>query len=203
MRFSFKALLVLATLFCFGLEEFGVQEAQAGTLVRRPRSRFVRFRRQLKASTYIAKRDQQPGKRGDEYGDKKSISKVYASRFKQYKLELRYWQREKKLAEKLEKQYSKMQEKRAIQEAKARVEIARRLAKQKQKERMLLANQEQVQADAESEDKEKATKSKSLFSKLSNKADTANGKYIKGKTGFRKDKLKFMSRVFLTLFGKE
>lgn len=206
MKSSFKAAFFIATLFCFGLEEFAVEQAQAGVLVRQPRSRLFQFRRRGKRSTYIAKKDKQPGRRGRDYGVKKTIGKVYASRLKEYKVAIKNWQKEKKLAIKLEKQYAKMKQRQDAKDAKTRMEMARRLAKQREKQQIAIAQsqeEEAAQAAETGEGDKKTSKSKSFFSKLSGKTDTAKSTYVKGKTGFKKDKLKFMSRLFLSLFGKE
>ena len=205
MKFSFKAFLIIATLFCVSLDEFAIEEAQAGLLVRQVRSR---YRRRTKKSTFASIKTQ-PKTGGAAFGMRKSVGKVYASRLKEYKIALKYWQKEKKLVEKIEKENQKLLVKKQKEDAKARVEMAKRVAKQREKQKIALAEAQAGQAaheaeTADSSGEKKSSKSKSFFSKLAGKTDTAQpGTPVTGKTGFKREKLKFMSRLFLSLFGKE
>lgn len=207
MKFSFKALLVFSTIFFIGIEELSVQEAQAGVVVRR-RIR-SRFKTKVKKQTAALRATSGPIGGGKTFGTKKSINNVYKARLKEYKIALKLWQKEKKLAEKLEMQYAKERAKQQKIEAKARAEYAKKLAKQRERQQIAITEaREEAAAEEKSSSKEAANdtdkkKDKSIFSKLTEKAQGAKTTVTQSKTGFKKDKLKFMSRLFLSLFGRE
>lgn len=190
------------------LQEFDIEQAEAGVVV----TQRIRSRYKVKRTKSTRALKKTLGKTEmNAFGSRKSMNKVYKARVKEYKIALKMWQKEKKEAERLEKQYAKLREKQIKIEAKARVEMAKRLAKQRERQQIAITEAKEEAAAEESEQKDSAKskdgkKSQSIFSKLTSKSsDSAKVDNSSGerKTQFKKDKLKFMSRLFLSLFGRE
>jgi hypothetical protein len=203
MKFSFKAFLVLAITFFFAFDGITIQDAQAGQLVRRRLT--SRYRLKVRRSTVALRGTSGRIGGGKNFGTEKSITNVYKARVKEYKIALKMWQKEKKEVEKLQKEYAKLRAKQQKQEAKDRLEMAKRLAKQRERQQIAIAEarEEGVTHEAEKSSTKDTKKSQSIFSKLTNKGEATNSAPPAKKTLFKKDKLKFMSKLFLSLFGRD
>ena len=192
----FASLLIASNLYI-------PKDAQAGVLIRRAAQ--SSFKTRKASSTTILKSLPQPSG-GKTFGTRKSINAVYKARLKAYKQALKQHKKEQKLLAKLEKAKKKAKEKRAK-------EVAKEQAKQRKEQAQIEFNKKEEVKDSSSKDSAKSSaenssesmesqeEPKSFFSRFTN--SDKEGAAEKVKTKFKKSKLRFISRLFLSWFGGE
>jgi len=180
--------------------------AEAGVLIRRAAQ--SNFKTKKASSTAVLKSLPQPGG-GRTFGTRKSINAVYKARLKAYKNALKQHKKEQKLAAKLEKAKKKAKEKRAKEIAKEKAKMEKELAKQRKEQEQIEFNKKEEVKDSGAKDSDKSSsdsseiesegESKSFLSKFTN--PDKEGAAEKVKTKFKRSKLRFISRLFLSMFG--
>ena len=197
MRFTilfFASLLLTSNLYV-------IEDASAGVLIgNSPQSHLAR-----RASTASLSALPQPGSGGKTFGTRKSIEAVYKARVKAYKVALKQQKKEQKKLAKLEKAKKKAAEKKAKKMAKERAKQEKELAKERKEQELIELNKkEETGKDAKEEESASSkddSKAKSFLSKFTG-SDDDESPAEKVKTKFKKSKLRFISRLFLSWFGK-
>ena len=199
MRFT---ILFFASLF-LAPNLYVIEDASAGVLIgTQPQSHLAR-----RDSTAALSALPQPGSGGKTFGTRKSIEAVYKARLKAFKDALKKQKKEQKKLAKLEKAKKKAAEKKAKKMAKEKAKREKELAKEREEQELNEVNNSKEsgtegkdggeEENASSKDDSEGQSFLSRFTNLDKESTTE-----KVKTKFKKSKLRFISRLFLSLFGR-